>query len=131
MWRVTPILTFVVHAVTEVHNLIDMLMAVCMGITKCNCVRPADRRETSFSLHKPIGALPRRWWMFWLLGLLCCDHVTTLCVFRTPKMIILFMDVYKSGSTDGLGFVFWRVCLVSFWREQTIWTIFGDKNSFR
>ena len=28
MRRVTPILTFVVHA-AEVHNLIDMLMAVC------------------------------------------------------------------------------------------------------
>ena len=46
-------------------------------------------------------------------------------------MIILFMDVYKSGSTDGLGFVFWRVCLVSFWREQTIWTIFGNKYSIQ
>ena len=42
-------------------------------------------------------------------------------------MIILFMDVYKVGSTGRwLGFVilaglypFWRVCLVSFWREQT------------
>ena len=46
---------------------------------------------------------------------------------RKPKMIILFMDVYKVGSTGQsgcLGFVilaglypFWRVCLVSFWRE--------------
>ena len=43
-------------------------------------------------------------------------------------MIILFMDVYKVGSTvKWLWFVsflaglypFWRVCLVSFWREQT------------
>ena len=46
---------------------------------------------------------------------------------RKPKMIILFMDVYKVGSTGRwLWFVilaglypFWRVCLVSFWREQT------------
>jgi hypothetical protein len=46
---------------------------------------------------------------------------------RKPKMIILFMDVYKVVGSTGLalGFVilaglypFWRVCLVSFWREH-------------
>ena len=43
-------------------------------------------------------------------------------------MIILFMDVYKVGFTvEWLWFVilaglypFWRVCLVSFWRETYI-----------
>ena len=45
---------------------------------------------------------------------------------RKPKMIILFMDVYKVGSTGRVAwdlilaglYPFWRVCLVSFWREQ-------------
>jgi hypothetical protein len=77
----------------------------------------------------------------------CCvvTMMTTLCVsvqrlrefnvylckksLRKPKLIILFMDVYKVGSTGrvALGFVilaglypFWRVCLVSFWRETYI-----------
>ena len=85
-------------------------------------------------------------WVCWV----CCvvTMMTTLCVsvqrlrefnvylckksLRKPKMIILFMDVYEVGSLVEwlslvFGFVilaglypFWRVCLVSFWREAYI-----------
>ena len=73
------------------------------------------------STDKPIGASPRRWLdsscCVGLLGLLCCDHddrvfpyngygnsmSSYLCKksLRKPKMIILFMDVYKVGFTVG------------------------------
>ena len=95
-------------------------------------------------MNKPIGASPRRWLgscCLGLLGLLCCDHDDRVFPYngygnsmsiyvRNPSASLKDYPVYgclQSGFycrwlwfviLAGL-YLFWRVCLVSFWREQT------------